>query len=346
MKKIKYGIIGAGGMGQGHLACIEMLEDVELVGVADNYAKSLDAFQAVNRNKKTKYFPDYKLLLEIDEIDAVIISTPGNSHVDIVSDAIAAGKHVLSEKPAATTLKDLERLQSIVSSSPKIFQLGLECRYLPVFQRMHKMIKDGVIGNPRMIWCKEFRDPFLKKVNNWIMFNETSGGVFVEKTCHYFDLMNWFSCSRPRSVIAIAGQDVVKDIYGVKPDIFDNGWVMIEYENNVKAVLGLCMFCNCRYDVEMGIIGETAMMEGFFNQSRIKLVEYGTNTTSAIQVEMDEKSRKLSHSGGVYLEHLAFIENIRENKNPLTGIEVAKWSTLVGLAAEESARNGSKAVIF
>ncbi len=54
----------------------------------------------------------------------------------------------------------------------------------------------------------------------------------------------------------------------------------------------------------------------------------------------------LSHGGGVYFEHLAFIDNIRNDLTPLTDIEVAKWSTLVGLAAEESARNGSTAVTF
>jgi len=346
MEKIKYGLIGAGQMATAHLGCINKIDAIELTAVADKSEASLNKFRNQNKNKTLRYFRDYRELLELDEVDAVVICTPDNTHVDIVSDAVAARKHVFSEKPAATTLKDLTRLQKIVSKSGKIYQVGLECRYLPVYQHMNKMLQDGLLGSPRMIWCKEFRGPFLQKVDNWIMFNESTGGVFVEKTCHYFDLMNWFSGSYPKKVMAIAGQDMVKDIYGVKPDIFDNGWVIIEYKNGVRAMLGLCMFCNCGYDIEMGVIGEKAIMEGFLEQSRIKFVEYGTDATSNIKVKMDKKYKELSHSGGVYFEHLAFIENIRENKVPFTDIEVAKWSTLVGLAAEESARNNGKAVTF
>jgi len=58
----------------------------------------------------------------------------------------------------------------------------------------------------------------------------------------------------------------------------------------------------------------------------------------------DDNISALSHAGGIYFEHRAFIDNIRNNKKPLTDIETAKWSTLVGLAAEESAGNGGTPV--
>ena len=62
------------------------------------------------------------------------------------------------------------------------------------------------------------------------------------------------------------------------------------------------------------------------------------------QVKVEKKNQRLRHSGGVYFEQLAFIDNIRNGKKPLMGIEAAKWSTLVGLAAEESAGNGGAPV--
>lgn len=347
MKKIRYGLIGAGQMAAGHLGCIKAIGDmVELVAVAENYPKNLESFKSANDNPKTKYFTDYRELLELDEVDAVIIATPDNTHVDIVLDTVAAEKHVLSEKPAATSFKDLERLEKAVKKSKKIYQVGLECRYLPVFQRMKSIISNGTVGSPRLLWCKEFRGPFAQKVNNWIMFKDKSGGTFVEKPCHYFDLMTWFADSVPKKVIALAGQDVVKDIYGVKPDVYDNGWVTIEYKNGARANLGLCMFCECEYDIEMGVIGEKAVMEGFFQKRKIDIREYKTNSRVTHDIKYEDRIEKLSHGGGVYFEHIAFVENIRKNKRPLTNIEVAKWSTLVGLAAEESAANGGKAVTF
>lgn len=181
MKKVKYGIIGTGLMARGHLGCINEIDDIEIIAVADPHEKNLKEFQRINKDKNTKYLSDYKDFLNLDEIDAVIVITPDSTHVDIVTDVLAADKHVLSEKPAATSFEDFERLEKVVSASDKIYQVGLECRFLPVFQRMRKMIEQGMVGNPRMVWCNEFRAPFLPKVNNWIMFQEQTGGVFVEK---------------------------------------------------------------------------------------------------------------------------------------------------------------------
>jgi len=346
MRKITYGIIGTGNMATGHLGCLKEIEDIEVVAAADPHEDNLTAFQKANPNENAKYFSDYKDLLELDEVDAVLVATPDSTHVDIVLDVLAAGKHVLSEKPAATSYEDFARLEKAVKESDKVYQVGLECRFLPVFQRMHAIMADGMLGDPRMIWCHEFRGPFLEKVGNWIMFNEKTGGVFVEKTCHYFDLMTWMSLSVPKKVIALAGKNVVKEIHGVKPDVFDNGWVIVEYENGVKATLGLCMFCKCEHDTEIGVIGDKGKMEGLFNAHKIEVAEYETASTTIIDARGRADAESLSHGGGVYYEHLEFIDCIRNDREPLTDIEVAKWSTYVGLAAEESARNGSRPVEF
>lgn len=348
MKKINYGIIGTGLMARGHLGCINEIDDIEIIAASDPHEKNLKEFQSLNKDENTRYVSDYKDLLELDEIDAVIVITPDSTHVDIVKDVLAAEKHVLSEKPAATSFEDFKRLEKIVGDSEKIYQVGLECRFLPVFQRMRKMMEQGMLGNPRMVWCHEFRAPFLPKVDNWIMFQEKTGGVFVEKTCHYFDLMTWFAGSVPKKVIASAGQDIVTDIYGVQPDVFDNGWVIVEYENGVRANLGLCMFCpvDDNKGVGIGVIGDKGKMEGFMRNSQIEYAEFATKTTMEINAKGSCKVEALSHGGGVYYEHLDFVKNIRNNLKPLTDINVAKWSTYIGLAAEESARNGSTPVEF
>ncbi|MBN1864454.1 MAG: Gfo/Idh/MocA family oxidoreductase [Victivallales bacterium] len=347
MGKIKYGMIGCGNMARGHLGSINKIEDIDLVACADPFDGSIEEFRRENPNERTRYFSSHEELLEQDDIDAVVIATPNCTHAQIISDALAAGKHVLTEKPLGINHKQLSAIEDDVRKSDRIFQVGLECRYLPVFQRMSGMIESGRIGLPRMIWCKEFRGPFLEKVGNWIMFKEKSGGAFVDKMCHYFDLVTWFSRSIPRRVIALAGQDVVKDIYGVQPDIYDNGWVIIEYENNVRASLGLCMFCKASVDVEVGVIGDKAQMEGFFMDRRIKFRDYATGSVSDIDTRgSDPEIEKLSHRGGVFYEHLAFIDNIRDNKTPLTDFNVGKWSVLVSLAVEESAANNGMAITF
>ena len=370
MGKIRYGFIGAGMMACGHYRCTDAIEDVELVAVADPSDASMNVFRHCMADPATlkvpgknlmeryreleatpppahdgsvKLLSDYRELLALDEVDAVVISTPDHTHVDIVAESLAAGKHVLSEKPAATSYEQLRKLEDAVKGSDRLYQVGLECRYLPMFKRMRQMIEEDAVGRPAMVWCMEFRGPFLEKRGNWILFQDKTGGVFVEKTCHYFDLMTWFADSTPKKVIALAGQDAVKDIYGVQPDIFDNGWVVIEYENGAKGMLGLCMFSH--HPLSVGVVGDGGKMEGFFSAQKISYSKRGGKATEIETKEGNEYSH-LSHGGGVYFEHLAFIDNIRANRAPLTDIHVAKWSTLVGLAAEESARNGSTPVTF
>ena len=376
MEKIRYGMIGTGQMACSHAGCIAAIDDCEIVAAADPSEQSLRVFRhclkdpaafddlrdltkgfsAVYREFEqreagpddgaVKFFHDYQDLLQLDEVDAVIVSTPDDTHTDIVVDALTAGKHVLSEKPVAVNHAQLRALEDAVGRAQTIYQAGLECRYTPVYQRAAGMIAQGDVGVPRLIWCHEFRGPFLEKRGNWIMFQDRTGGVFNEKTCHYFDIMTWFAGSRPKRVTAFAGQDVVKDIYGVQPDIFDNGWALVEYENNVRATLGLCMFCPVSHDIEIGVVGDEGRLSCWIAAQKIAYTAYDAPGEKTIDPGPGPEIARLSHGGGVYFEHLAFIDNIRNDRTPFTDVEVAKWSTLVPLAAEESARNGGSPVTF
>ena len=77
-----------------------------------------------------------------------------------------------------------------------------------------------------MLTIREHRFPFLRKIGDWNRFNVNSGGTFVEKCCHFFDLMRLIVNSEPKRVMASAGQDVnhLDEVYdGKKSDILDNG---------------------------------------------------------------------------------------------------------------------------
>jgi len=90
----------------------------------------------------------------------------------------------------------------------KILQIGLELRYTPQYRKMISIIESGGIGKVQMMWCKEFRGPFDKKVKDWILKEKESSGSLVEKDCHHFDLFNWMIGSRPVKVVAFGGQNV------------------------------------------------------------------------------------------------------------------------------------------
>ena len=83
--------------------------------------------------------------------------------------ALDAGKHVLSEKPVATTEQDCARMIDVAKRTGRILFIDHELRYSSLFRKITQLIKDGQIGAPKFMWCKEFRSPLLNKTDQWIL---------------------------------------------------------------------------------------------------------------------------------------------------------------------------------
>ena len=124
---------------------------------------------------------------------------------------------------------------------------------------------NALSGGVKLLTIKEHRFPFLEKVNDWNRFNENSGGTLVEKCCHFFDLMRLLIKSEPTKIMASAGQSVnhFDEIYnGEIPDILDNGYVIVDFENGVRAFLDLCMFAeNSEFQEELCAVGTLGKVE-------------------------------------------------------------------------------------
>lgn len=350
MKPVSIGIIGEGNIGRVYLKGSRFNEWARIFAAADPFAQSQAEFAKLNTDPRTFYYDDYRSILNHPEIEAVVIATPDYTHAKIACEALDAGKHVLSEKPAAVSLDELEELTRAVRVSDRIYQIGLECRFIPVFREMKRMIDEGKVGSPRMLWCHEFRGPFLKKVDDWIWFQDKTGGAFNEKTCHYFDLFNWFTGALPSQVIALGGQDVIKEIQGVKPDVIDNGWVMVEYKNKVRASLGLCMFAENGpegyfSDITLGCMGDAGRMEGRFKRHDIDLWQFQPASHTLTDAGTGKPDESLSFEGaGIFHSLRSFCRSIREGAPVQNDIEAARQASLIGLAAEASLRDNGKPV--
>src|SRR2546423_1479412 len=116
-----------------------------------------------------------------------------------------------------------------------------ELRYSKYFGKIKELVDGVEIGEVQLVWCKEFRGPFLKKVGDWIQDERLSGGTLVDKNCHHFDLMNWWVGARPKRVCGFGGNDVVHVVKN-QYEVIDHASVSFEYENGVRGTLDLCMF--------------------------------------------------------------------------------------------------------
>jgi predicted dehydrogenase len=123
--------------------------------------------------------------------------------------------------------------------------VAMEYRYIPPVQRLIEAVHAGETGVPRMISIREHRFPFLKKVGDWNRFEAKTGGTLVEKCCHFFDLMRLIARAEPVRVYASGSADVNfrdEDYDGRRPDILDNAFVVVDFDNGLRAMLDLCMF--------------------------------------------------------------------------------------------------------
>ena len=206
MEKIRYGVIGFGPRGFALADAAQKTNEIEVIAVAE------DSPQAEARINSAlpgaRLFKDYKSLLELKEIDAVVIATPNHTHVRIALDAISEGKHIFCEKPVGITLEEYNSVRNALKGKKNIFQVGTELRYSRMFQKMKELITQNEIGPVRMLFCREYRPPFNKGFGNW-RISPKSGGTFLEKCLHHLDLFCWFAESMPKTVHAIGGADVI-----------------------------------------------------------------------------------------------------------------------------------------
>lgn len=354
--KYKFNVIGAGMMGLEHMRATMLEGRATIHGIYDPNPRSMAV-----ANEAYSRFADEDTLFVYDsleeacndpKVDGLIISTPNYTHIDVVRVAAKSGKHIFLEKPMATTIKDAYEIVRIAESYPAVFQIGLQYRYMAIcVEAIYETLERKTIGDVKTISILEHRIPFLDKVKQWNKFSKYSGGTFVEKCCHYFDLMNLLAQSKPATVFAsgsMAVNFVGFEYEGEKSDILDNGFVIVTYENGVRASFNLCMFSPMFYH-EIIICGDEGRIKGYELEDFLA----GPRVESQLEIMCGENrpARKtkpayashieeLGHNGATYIEHIYLIDNIEGKKTDTPTAEEGFWSIVVGVAAEESVKTG------
>lgn len=329
---VKYGIVGAGLMGQEHIENLLHIDDVLITCIADPHGPSIDKCQELllagspPMAAAVKIFSTARELFEADLCDLAIISTPNYTHHEVMMNAYRYGNpklHILVEKPLCTTIEHCREVIEVSKSHEGLSFVGLEYSYMPPIKRVITDTEAGRIGSVRMVAIRDHRYPFLRKVDNWNRFTANTGGTFVEKCCHFFDLFNRIvRPSVPISVMASGAQDVnhLDEVYdGKTSDILDNGYVIVEYSEGKRACLDLCMFAEAsKSQEEVSVVGEKGKLEAFLPQLEVRTGIRGKHGCGAVRVETADDERikyRGHHYGSSFLEHLDILKAVRAVKN-------------------------------
>jgi len=169
--------------------------DTEMVGIADHDA---DRTRAMADRYHTRAFESYEALLAEPGLEAVVVCCENIKHRELVEMAASAGKHVLCEKPLATTVADAEAMIAACKSAGVQLMTAFPCRYSPVMQRMKAVLDSGRAGKILAIrGTNRGRNP-----GGWFIEKALSGGgATMDHTVHVTDLMRWML------------QDEVKEVY-------------------------------------------------------------------------------------------------------------------------------------
>ena len=354
---LRYGLIGSGMMGQEHIRNLALLEGVEVTAIADP-DEAMRALSVQMAGGKALGFANYSEMLSADLCDAYVIVAPNDTHHQIMLDVLPTGKPILCEKPLCTTSAHCEDVMLRAQGRAAPVWVAMEYRYMPPVQRLLAEVESGRVGTPRMMAIREHRFAFLDKVGDWNRFNQRTGGTLVEKCCHFWDLMRLTLKSDPIRVFASGQADVNhqdEKYDGRTPDIIDNAFVVVDFENGARGMLDLCMFAEGSYWQEtIAVTGEKARVEAKVpgparftpdGKERTSVVEISDRATKRVQVEEIEVDPTVlgagDHHGSTFFQHLRFRDLVLSGG---TDAEVSLadglWSVRVGEAAEISARTG------
>lgn len=205
-KVLKVGLIGCGNVvSYGHRPALTTLEDVELVALADITPARRQIGKEWFSLRDDQLYEDYKAILAMDEIDAVVVTVPQKFRRQIVLDAFAAGKHVLSEKPISDTPLVAKELIQAADSAGLKFGMVHNYHFLPEYRKLKQLITDGTIGDIRVAMMH-----FLGVIDNpgaaeyqsdWRHTMAAGGGILTDMV-HAVYLSEWLMGSYAEQVSA------------------------------------------------------------------------------------------------------------------------------------------------
>ena len=358
MSMINYGMIGCGMMGHEHLQNIALLEGTNVSVIFEpNPDMALSASRRVPSAMLAASFED---LLDFPNLDCLVITSPNYCHLEqMLRIAQKRPLPLLVEKPLFTSPEDQTAILEFIKTYPLPVWVAMEYRYMPPVKAFTEKV-DSVTGGVKMLTIREHRFPFLNKIGDWNRFNDKTGGTFVEKCCHFFDLMRLIIKSEPVRIMASAGQDAnhLNESYaGRVPDILDNGYVIVDFANGARAMLELCMFAEgAEYQEEISAVGPKGKLEakvpgpGRFWPKELGmapvplLVESPRFPKKPVTTEVLVDPIILAagdHNGATFYQHKLFLDMVRGQKQtPDVGLGDGYKAVIMGMAAQESAATG------
>ncbi|MFT5251504.1 MAG: putative dehydrogenase/threonine dehydrogenase-like Zn-dependent dehydrogenase [Flavobacteriales bacterium] len=196
ISSINAGFIGAGSFAQSYLIPYAKREGASLDTVVTS--KGITAKNVAEKFGFNKASSEAQDVITNKEINTVFIATPHNSHASYTMEALKAGKNVFVEKPLAMNYDELEEVRKVYSEGKGKLMVGFNRRFSPVAEKIKAEFENN--GEPKVINIR-VNAGFIPK-DHWTQNPNVGGGRIIGEMCHFIDLMQFFTDSKPVKVYA------------------------------------------------------------------------------------------------------------------------------------------------
>lgn len=234
MTNLRFGLVGYGAWGSHHARVIRETPGAELRMVCASSAPSR-ARAATETGSETT--ADYRALVSSDNIDVVDIVAPNFLHESAAVAALESGKHVLLEKPMATSVEACGHIIEAAKRSGRVLMVGHEMRVSPLYRRMNELVKSGDIGEPRYVLIDLWRRPYRGGSGDWRLDPKRAGNWTLEEPVHFFDAAGWLleQAGAPVSVYAHGASRAASVPFRV--DMADHFTAIVGYASGAYAAI-------------------------------------------------------------------------------------------------------------
>lgn len=297
MKSLNIGVIGLGAIGQKHCGAIAKIERANICAVADVNEKVLTSTAA---QYGAASYTDIKQMLAHPGLDAVVVATPDDLHRDACVLAAQAGKHVLVEKPVATTVEDAEAIIHSADTAGVKLMVGFSLRFSLHYLHVKKVVSDGALGDLVSI--------FTRRLNVISQPERLKGrcGVMMFLGIHDFDAMRWIVGSEPVSIYCQASTSVPSQ-YPIENEAFS----IIRFANGVVGCAHIGWYLPDQHPAGRDFKLDLSGSKGSLNLDQMR---------QGIEIYTQSGAKFPSISAGLVDEDRAFVDCVLNDKDmPATG---------------------------
>lgn len=333
-EKLGFGIIGCGRVAPRHAQSLIDLPYADLVAVADLLPYRADKF---HKEYNADPLTDYKEMLKRDDIDVVNVCVPSGMHKQVTLDALAAGKHVIVEKPIALSTDDANQMISAAKDAGVKLCVILQNRYNPPMLELREAVTSGrigklLLGNATVRWYR----PQSYYEDGWHGTWAMDGGALMNQSIHHIDALQWLM-GDVESVFAFTGT------LAHKMEAEDTGVVALRFKSGALGTIeGSTITYPQNIEGSVAIFGEKGSLKVGGTALNRKVLwriegEMG-NERELITGDLVDPPSVYGTSHRVVIQDM--INAIHEDRQPQTHGEEGKRSLALVQAIYESARTG------